>query len=184
MYPEGTSIWTTSDYTPNSRASYPLTLPEQYQESCRWAVIRKTILFLTADANGVLPPVAKLTPEQAMLWFLMGYTSKLAGTETGIVDPVSTVFPLFRRTVHAPQPGRLCRHAGRQMKQTRRQVYLVNTGWSGGPFGVGARMDIDAYAGDRPRGPLRRAGGRRIREGPSVPYSGPEGVPGGARRGS
>jgi phosphoenolpyruvate carboxykinase (ATP) len=103
----------------------------------------RTILFLTADANGVLPPVAKLTPEQAMLWFLMGYTSKLAGTETGIIDPVSTFSRFFGEPFMPRNPDVYASMLGERMKRHSSQVYLVNTGWSGGPFGVGARMDID-----------------------------------------
>jgi len=103
----------------------------------------KTILFLAADANGVLPPVARLTPEQAMLWFLMGYTSKLAGTETGIVDPVSTFSRFFGEPFMPRNPDVYATMLGQRMKRYGSQVYLVNTGWSGGPYGVGQRMDID-----------------------------------------
>jgi phosphoenolpyruvate carboxykinase (ATP) len=100
-------------------------------------------LFLTADANGVLPPVAKLTEEQAMLWFLMGYTSKLAGTERGIIDPVSTFSRFFGAPFMPRNPDDYASLLGAKLKQHRAQVFLVNTGWSGGPYGVGKRMDID-----------------------------------------
>ncbi|HHS97616.1 MAG TPA: phosphoenolpyruvate carboxykinase (ATP) [Chloroflexi bacterium] len=103
----------------------------------------RTILFLAADANGVLPPVAKLTPEQAMLWFLMGYTSKLAGTETGIVDPVSTFSRFFGEPFMPRNPDVYARMLGERLEKHGTRVYLVNTGWSGGPFGVGKRMDIN-----------------------------------------
>jgi len=103
----------------------------------------RTILFLTADANGVIPPIAKLTAEQAMLWFLMGYTSKLAGTETGIVDPVSTFSRFFGEPFMPRNPDVYASMLGERMRRHGTQVYLVNTGWSGGAFGVGARMDID-----------------------------------------
>jgi phosphoenolpyruvate carboxykinase (ATP) len=103
----------------------------------------KTILFLAADANGILPPVALLTPEQAMLWFLMGYTSKLAGTETGIVDPVSTFSRFFGEPFMPRNPDAYASMLGDRMRQHGSQVFLVNTGWSGGPFGTGERMDID-----------------------------------------
>ena len=103
----------------------------------------KTILFLAADANGVLPPVARLTPEQAILWFQMGYTSKLAGTETGIVDPVSTFSRFFGEPFMPRNPDVYASMLGERMKRHGSVVYLINTGWSGGPFGVGARMDID-----------------------------------------
>ena len=129
-------------YTPNSRASYPLRFLTNFKPSSVGGH-PKTILFLTADANGVLPPVARLTPEQAMLWFLMGYTSKLAGTETGIVDPVSTFSRFFGEPFMPRNPDVYASMLGERMKKHGSEVYLVNTGWSGGPFGIGARMDID-----------------------------------------
>jgi phosphoenolpyruvate carboxykinase (ATP) len=97
---------------------------------------------LTADANGVLPPVSRLTKQQAMLWFLMGYTSKLAGTETGIIDP-KTVFSRFFGEPFMPRnPDVYAGMLGEKMEKYGTDVYLINTGWSGGPFGVGRRMDI------------------------------------------
>ena len=102
-----------------------------------------TILFLTADANGVLPPIAKLSSSQAMLWFLMGYTSKLAGTETGIVEPVSTFSRFFGEPFMPRNPDVYAKMLGQKMKQHGTQVYLINTGWSGGPYGISKRIDID-----------------------------------------
>ncbi len=142
MYPWGTFDVDDERYTPNSRASYPLRFLSNIKASSV-AGHPKTILFLAADANGVLPPVAKLTAEQAMLWFLMGYTSKLAGTETGIVDPVSTFSRFFGEPFMPRNPDVYASMLGEKMRQHGSQVYLVNTGWSGGPFGIGARMDID-----------------------------------------
>jgi phosphoenolpyruvate carboxykinase (ATP) len=142
MYPWGTFDVDDERYTPNSRASYPLRFLSNVK-SLPVGQHPRTILFLTADANGVLPPVAKLTPEQAMLWFLMGYTSKLAGTETGIVDPVSTFSRFFGEPFMPRNPDVYASMLGGRMKKHGSQVYLVNTGWSGGPFGIGARMDID-----------------------------------------
>jgi phosphoenolpyruvate carboxykinase (ATP) len=142
MYPDGTFDVDDERLTPNSRASYPLS----FLSNIKTPPVGdhpKTILFLAADANGVLPPVAKLTPEQAMLWFLVGYTSKLAGTETGIVDPVSTFSRFFGEPFMPRNPDVYASMLGERMKKHGSQVYLVNTGWSGGPFGVGARMDID-----------------------------------------
>lgn len=142
MYPWGIFDVDDDRYTPNSRASYPL----QFLSNVKASSVGehpKTILFLAADANGVLPPVARLTPEQAMLWFLMGYTSKLAGTETGIVDPVSTFSRFFGEPFMPRNPDVYASMLGERMKRHGSVVYLVNTGWSGGPFGVGARMDID-----------------------------------------
>jgi phosphoenolpyruvate carboxykinase (ATP) len=142
MYPWGTFDVDDERYTPNSRASYPLSFLTNIKTP-PMGDHPKTILFLAADANGVLPPVARLSPEQAMLWFLMGYTSKLAGTETGIVDPVSTFSRFFGEPFMPRNPDVYASLLGEKLKQHGSQVYLVNTGWSGGPYGVGARMDID-----------------------------------------
>ena len=142
MYPQGHFDLDDERLTPNSRASYPL----DFLTNIKTPPIGghpKTILFLTADANGILPPVSKLTPEQAMLWFLMGYTSKLAGTETGIVDPVSTFSRFFGEPFMPRNPDVYALMLGERMRRHGSTVYLVNTGWSGGPFGIGERMDID-----------------------------------------
>jgi phosphoenolpyruvate carboxykinase (ATP) len=142
MYPDGRFDVDDERLTPNSRASYPLSFLSNVKSSST-SGHPKTILFLTADANGVLPPIARLSAEQAMLWFLMGYTSKLAGTETGIVDPVSTFSRFFGEPFMPRNPDVYARMLGERMHNHGAQVYLVNTGWSGGPFGVGARMDIN-----------------------------------------
>ena len=142
MYPNGRFDLDDERFTPNSRASYPLRFLSNIKEPPT-GDHPKTILFLTADANGVIPPIAKLTPAQAMLWFLMGYTSKLAGTETGIVDPVSTFSRFFGEPFMPRNPDVYASMLGERMRKHGTQVYLVNTGWSGGPYGLGARMDID-----------------------------------------
>ena len=142
FYPDGRFDLYDDRLTPNSRASYPLTYLSNIKASST-AGHPKTILFLTADANGVLPPISKLSKEQAMLWFLMGYTSKLAGTETGIVEP-KTVFSRFFGEPFMPRnPDVYARMLGEKMDQHGTTVYLVNTGWSGGPYGVAKRMDIN-----------------------------------------
>lgn len=141
VYPNGTFDLTDDRLTPNSRASYPLTyLTNVKPSSCGGHP--KTILFLTADANGVLPPIAKLTRAQAMLWFLMGYTSKLAGTETGIIAPKTTFSRFFGEPFMPRNPDVYARMLGERMARHGTAVYLVNTGWSGGPYGIGKRMDI------------------------------------------
>ncbi|MEA3475210.1 MAG: phosphoenolpyruvate carboxykinase (ATP) [Candidatus Cloacimonadota bacterium] len=142
MYPDGTFDVDDERLTPNSRGSYPLTFLSNIKQLSK-SGHPKTILFLTADANGVLPPVSKLNPEQAMLWFLMGYTSKLAGTETGIVEPVTTFSRFFGEPFMPRNPDVYASMLGDKMKKYRTQVYLVNTGWSGGPYGEGSRMDIN-----------------------------------------
>ena len=145
MFPNGTFDVDDDRLTPNSRVSYPLTSLSNIKTP-PISGHPKTILFLAADANGVLPPVSKpLTKEQAMLWFIMGYTSKLAGTETGVTEPVSRRSARF---FGAPFMPRNCRTTtptcwARSSTSTAPTVYLVNTGWSGGPYGVGSRMDIN-----------------------------------------
>jgi phosphoenolpyruvate carboxykinase (ATP) len=141
MYPDGAFDLFDDRLTPNSRASYPLTFLRNIKSSSVGSH-PKTIVFLTADANGVIPPISRLNSEQAMLWFLMGYTSKLAGTETGIVNPVSTFSRFFGQPFMPCLPNMYSDLLGQKMKQHRTQVYLINTGWTGGPFGVGRRMDI------------------------------------------
>ncbi len=128
--------------TENSRGSFPLSFLSNIKPSSV-GNHPKRILFLAADANGVLPPVAKLTESQAMLWFIMGYTSKLAGTETGIVEPVSTFSRFFGQPFMPRNPDAYASMLGEKMKKHKTQVFLVNTGWSGGPYGVGQRMDIN-----------------------------------------
>ena len=141
VYPTGVVDLDDERLTPNSRASYPLSFLSNIKESST-SGHPKTILFLTADANGVLPPIAKLSKEQAMLWFLMGYTSKLAGTETGITEPVSTFSRFFGGPFMPRNPTDYIQLFGKKMDEHNVNVYLVNTGWTGGPYGVGRRIDI------------------------------------------
>lgn len=142
MYPNGTFDLYDDRLTPNSRVSYPLTFLTNIKDSSTGASPR-SILFLTADANGVLPPVARLDTDQAMLWFLMGYTSKLAGTEAGVIEPRSTFSRFFGQPFMPCLPNYYSDLLGKKLKEHQSKVYLINTGWSGGPFGVGRRMDIN-----------------------------------------
>lgn len=142
IYPWGEFDFFDGRFTQNSRASYPLSYLTNIKKSSV-SGHPKTILFLTADANGVIPPVSKLTANQAMFWFLMGYTSKLAGTETGIVAPESTFSRFFGQPFMPRNPEVYASKLGDNMRAHGSTVYLVNTGWSGGPYGVGSRMDID-----------------------------------------
>ena len=142
MYPEGNFDLFDSRLTENSRGSYPLTFLSNIKESSKGGH-PKRILFLTADANGVLPPVAKLYESQAMLWFLMGYTSKLAGTETGIVEPVSTFSRFFGEPFMPRNPDVYALMLGEKLRKHGTEVFLINTGWSGGPYGEADRMDIN-----------------------------------------
>ncbi len=141
MYPDGTFDLYDDRLTPNSRGSYPLTYLHNIKPESTGGH-PQVILFLTADANGVIPPVSKLTREQAMLWFLMGYTSKLAGTETGVTEPRSVFSRFFGAPFMPGNPDIYAHMLGEMMDKHDTRVYLVNTGWSGGPYGVGARMDI------------------------------------------
>ncbi len=142
MYPDGQFDLADDRLTPNSRGSYPLTYLSNTKKSST-GDHPSTILFLTADANGVLPPIARLTNEQAMLWFLMGYTSKLAGTETGIVEPKTTFSRFFGEPFMPRNPDVYARMLGERLAAHGTDVYLVNTGWVGGPYGVADRVDID-----------------------------------------
>ena len=141
VYPDGTFDLCDDRFTPNSRGSYPL----RYLSNIKPSSVGghpKTILFLTADANGVLPPISRLSKERAMLWFLMGYTSKLAGTETGIVEPKTTFSRFFGEPFMPRNPDVYARMLGEKLSEHGTDVYLVNTGWSGGPYGDADRMDI------------------------------------------
>jgi len=141
VYPDGTFDLYDDRFTPNSRGSYPLEYLSNIKESSVGGH-PTTILFLTADANGVLPPISRLSNEQAMLWFLMGYTSKLAGTETGIVEPKTTFSRFFGEPFMPRNPDVYARMLGDKLAEHGTTVYLVNTGWSGGPYGEADRMDI------------------------------------------
>jgi len=141
IYPNGTFDLSDDRLTPNSRASYPLSFLKSTKTSACGSHPRN-ILFLTADANGVLPPVACLDRDQAMFWFLMGYTSKLAGTETGIVDPTSIFSRFFGEPFMPLLPDKYASLLGQKLDEHQTNCYLINTGWTGGPFGTGKRMDI------------------------------------------
>ena len=98
--------------------------------------------MLTADAFGVLPPVAKLTSEQAMYHFLSGYTAKVAGTEKGVTEPKATFSTCFGAPFMALHPSVYAKLLGEKIKKHNVKCWLINTGWSGGPYGVGSRMKI------------------------------------------
>ena len=127
--------------TENSRAAYPMNFIEN-------AVIPgvaghpKNVVFLTADAFGVLPPIARLTPEQAMYHFLSGYTAKVAGTEAGVKEPAATFSTCFGAPFMPLPPKVYAEMLGRRLREHNAQCWLVNTGWQGGGYGVGKRMEI------------------------------------------
>jgi phosphoenolpyruvate carboxykinase (ATP) len=127
--------------TENTRCAYPV-------EFIDGAVIPgvgghpKTVVFLTADAFGVLPPISKLSPEQAMFHFLSGYTAKVAGTEAGVKEPSATFSTCFGAPFLPLAPKVYAEMLGKRLKEHNAQCWLVNTGWSGGQYGVGKRMSL------------------------------------------
>ncbi|MBN8192074.1 phosphoenolpyruvate carboxykinase (ATP) [Bacillus sp. NTK074B] len=127
--------------TENTRAAYPLQAMENIVEPSI-AGHPNTIVFLTADAFGVLPPISKLTKEQAMYHFLSGYTSKLAGTERGITSPQATFSTCFGSPFLPLPATRYAEMLGKKIDEHSAQVFLVNTGWTGGEYGVGNRMKL------------------------------------------
>jgi phosphoenolpyruvate carboxykinase (ATP) len=127
--------------TENTRASYPLTSIDNIEGSGMGGH-PKNILFLTADAFGVLPPISRLSPEQAMYHFLSGYTAKIAGTEKGITEPKATFSTCFGAPFMVHYPTVYANMLGELIDQYQVRCWLVNTGWSGGSYGVGKRMKI------------------------------------------
>ena len=127
--------------TENTRASYPIHYISNAVLSGRGAH-PKNVVFLTADAFGVLPPVARLDPHQAMYHFLSGYTAKVAGTERGVTEPVATFSACFGAPFLPRHPGVYAEMLGERLREHGAAVWLVNTGWSGGPFGVGTRIGL------------------------------------------
>lgn len=127
--------------TENTRTAYPIDyIPNALVPSVGGHP--KTVVFLTADAFGVLPPISKLTKEQAMYHFLSGYTSKLAGTERGITEPQATFSTCFGSPFLPLSPLVYAKLLGEQLEKHNTNVFLINTGWSGGPYGVGKRMKL------------------------------------------
>jgi len=127
--------------TENTRASYPLRhIPNIV--SSGMARHPRSIIMLTADAFGVLPPIARLTEDQAMYHFISGYTAKVAGTETGVTEPTATFSACFGAPFMMRHPSVYAQLLADRIKDHRTECWLVNTGWTGGPFGVGYRMKI------------------------------------------
>jgi phosphoenolpyruvate carboxykinase (ATP) len=127
--------------TENTRASYPLEYIRNHVPSGRGGH-PSNIVFLCADAFGVLPPIARLTPEQAMYYFMSGYTAKVAGTERGVTEPQATFSACFGAVFLVWHPGKYAEMLGALLATHRSRVWLVNTGWSGGAYGVGSRMKL------------------------------------------
>ncbi len=127
--------------TENTRVSYPLSFISNALEPSIGKT-PKNIFFLTADAYGILPPISKLSPGQAMYQFISGYTAKVAGTEAGVVEPKSTFSACFGAPFLPLHPGQYAAMLGKKMKEHQVNVWMINTGWSGGPYGIGSRMKL------------------------------------------
>jgi phosphoenolpyruvate carboxykinase (ATP) len=127
--------------TENTRASYPL----EFIPNVKLPAVGghpKNIIFLTCDAFGVLPPVSKLTPGQAMYHFISGYTAKVAGTEMGVTEPTATFSACFGAAFLVWHPTKYAELLKEKIEHHQSDVWLVNTGWSGGGYGVGSRMNL------------------------------------------
>lgn len=129
--------------TENGRVSYPIYHIPNFKPDTMGGH-PKVVFFLTCDAFGVLPPISKLSPEQAMYHFLSGYTAKVAGTELGVTEPTATFSACFGAAFMVLHPTKYADLLKKKLEEHGTQVYLVNTGWSGGAYGVGKRMSIKA----------------------------------------
>ncbi|MBR2584218.1 MAG: phosphoenolpyruvate carboxykinase (ATP) [Thermoguttaceae bacterium] len=130
-----------SSLTENTRASYPIEYIRNIKKPCMGGH-PKNIVLLTCDAFGVLPPVSRLTPEQAMYLFISGYTAKVAGTEVGIVEPQATYSACFGAAFLVWHPAVYAKLLADNMQKYDSRAWLVNTGWAGGKYGVGSRLSI------------------------------------------
>src|SRR5690606_8173633 len=133
--------FTDTSITQNTRCSYPIEYIPNAKIPCVGGHPDNVIL-LTADAFGVLPPVSKLTPEQAMYHFISGYTAKVAGTEVGVTEPEATFSACFGAPFLVHHPTVYAELLAKKLAQHGACTWLVNTGWTGGPYGVGHRMSI------------------------------------------
>lgn len=130
-----------SAITENTRAAYPIEHIDNARPPCV-AGHPRHVIFLTCDASGVLPPVSRLTPEQAMYQFLSGYTARVAGTEVGIFEPQLAFSACFSAAFLVRHPVVYARLLAEKLKRHKSQAWLVNTGWAGGGYGVGKRIDL------------------------------------------
>jgi len=133
--------YSNTSITPNTRVSYPIHHIENIQKPSV-GNNPKHIFFLTADAFGVLPPISKLTPGQAAYHFISGYTAKVAGTEAGVNEPVPSFSACFGAPFMPLHPTHYAEMLSAKMKKSGVNVWLINTGWTGGPYGIGKRMEL------------------------------------------
>ncbi|MEO6130624.1 MAG: phosphoenolpyruvate carboxykinase (ATP), partial [Saprospiraceae bacterium] len=142
FYPGSRSVnYTDISVTENTRVSYPLYHIQNLMPGSI-AGHPRNIFFLTADAFGVLPPISKLSPSQAMYHFISGYTAKVAGTEAGVTEPQATFSACFGAPFLPLHPTTYATMLGEMMRKHKVDVWLVNTGWSGGAYGVGSRIKL------------------------------------------
>ena len=141
LNPDRTLNLDSEEITENTRAAYPLYFNTNTDPDSMGGH-PSHVVFLSADAWGVLPPISKLTLEQAMYYFLSGYTAKLAGTESGVTEPQATFSACFGEVFMVWNPTVYAELLAEKLKKHQAQAWLVNTGWSGGPYGVGKRMKI------------------------------------------
>jgi phosphoenolpyruvate carboxykinase (ATP) len=146
--------------TENTRAAYPIT---HIQGAVAEGVAGhpRTVVMLTADAFGVMPPIARLNPQQAMYHFIAGYTAKVAGTERGVTEPQATFSACFGQPFMLLHPYEYAKLLAEKIERHDASCWLVNTGWTGGPYGVGQRMSID-----HTRALVRAALSGRLRDAP------------------
>jgi phosphoenolpyruvate carboxykinase (ATP) len=128
--------------TENTRVSYPIYHIDNALSPSRAEGDPQNIFFLTCDAYGILPPISKLSPEQAMYYFISGYTARVAGTEVGVKEPKSTFSACFGAPFLPLHPARYADLLGKKLRKSKATVWLINTGWSGGPYGVGSRIKL------------------------------------------
>ncbi len=141
MDDQGNVDFADTSITQNTRVSYPIYHIDNIQQPSI-GKNPKNIFFLTADAFGVLPPISKLTPAQAAYHFISGYTAKVAGTEAGVVEPQPSFSACFGAPFMPLHPAEYADMLSKKMKEAGVNVWLVNTGWTGGPYGVGTRMKL------------------------------------------
>jgi phosphoenolpyruvate carboxykinase (ATP) len=139
---EGNEVdFSDTSITQNTRGAYPIEFIKNAKVPCV-AGHPTDIIFLTCDAFGVLPPIAKLSPDQAMYHFISGYTAKVAGTEIGVTEPQATFSACFGAPFLVWHPGKYAELLSAKMKKHNVNVWLVNTGWSGGSYGNGSRIKL------------------------------------------
>lgn len=142
FYPSTRAVdYTNTQVTENTRTAYPI---HHIQNAVTPSIggIPKNIFFLTADAFGVIPPISKLNASQAMYHFISGYTAKVAGTEVGVTEPQTTFSACFGAAFLPLHPTEYATLLGKKMEEHAVNVWLINTGWTGGPYGVGSRMKL------------------------------------------